>query len=139
MLVSTQEIRCIHVLAEWFERGETEVNGAEAVDRMSLTWDEFNPLMRKMHHLGAVEVVLGLNEDPVDLFRLSPRAVELAREIDEKTRQAAMAPDFVEQIQTRFRRHPVVGWAIVIIVALTVVVGLLADLVTVLKALGFVS
>lgn len=136
MLLTDQEEKCIQTLAQWFEDGETEVQGSHAVERMGLTWDAFNTLMRKMHHFGAVEVRLGLDEGSVDVFQVSPYAVQLARELDA---EASIAPDFVEQIQRRLRRHPVAGWLIVIVAGLVVVSGLVANILSVLDYLGLLD
>ncbi len=136
-MVNDEEAQCIRTLATWFEDGETKLHGSEARERMGLGWETFNTLIRKMHHLGAAEIVLGLDEDPVDLFRVSPYAIELARELDARARESSIPPDFVDQIQKRLRRHPVVGLVVVIVVAGAVVVGLLANLLSVLESLGW--
>ena len=101
VLLNDAEAQCIRTLASWFEDGETELHGSEARERIGLSWDTFNVLMRKMHHIGAVEILLGLDDGPVDLFRVSARAVQLARELDARRREASIPADFVDQIQAQ--------------------------------------
>ena len=134
MLLNAKERVCIQALARWFENGETEVNGNDALKRMELSRDEFNPLMRTMNHLGVIQIVL--DDDCVDVFRLLPNAVQLARELDARAREASMAPDFVEQIQSRLRRNPVVGVLVVVFIAGAFLLSFADHLLSVLYYLG---
>lgn len=107
------------------------------MERMGLSWDQFNPLMRKTHYLGAAQILLGLQEDSIDLFRVSPHAVQLARELDARAREASIGPDAVVNIQSSLRRNRVVGWLVVIVGAATVLSVLVASILTTLDLLGW--
>jgi uncharacterized iron-regulated membrane protein len=91
--------------------------------------------MRKMQDFGAIRIRLEA-EGTVDVFVILARTVQLARELDAADRAAPEPPDFVEQIHKRLRANPVWGWIIVVVLALAVFCGLIADIVTVLNSIG---
>ncbi len=130
MIVTDKEERFIRYLGESFEKNRRNVTRELACQECDLTRDEYEPLMRMAESRGAVDNIVSASGEYAGLFTPTFGAVELARKI-EKEEEAQRQPDFVKQIQRRFKQNPIAACVILLFLLLAVVApiyGMIVDL-----------
>ena len=130
MRFNEQEIKCIKLIAHWFEQNEKLVNPEKAIKEMGIDNETYDVLMKKMEHIGAIEKDLHQIGNIRCFVSLHPsaRAVELSREIEAEKKSMETPVDIVEQLKARARRNPLTAWLIIIFIIIALLVPLLNSL-----------
>lgn len=139
MSISLQgaEIECAKRLAKWFEEGKDWVT--KDVDALGLTLQNCDQVLATMELAGIISGAIHSTGGQFDMFRITPRALQAARQIEEQTKKNTEAKDIVESVKLTLRRHPVAGWVFVAFVALGGVLTFANQALTFLKHVGLIQ
>ncbi|RKY07934.1 MAG: hypothetical protein DRP66_05625 [Planctomycetota bacterium] len=127
MKYNETEIRCIRILAQWFEDGRDMMNKPEALKAFAISEPEYSRLMRKLELCGAFDHVLG-GQSPREFaldFIPGPGCVEILHEIETQQQQSQVPPDIVDQFKQRLHRNPKTAIIVIIVVVLAILLPLL--------------
>ncbi len=130
MMFNETEIRCIRILAKWFEDSRDMVNKPEAIKAFEISEPEYTPLMRKLKACNAFDKVLS-GPSPTEFaldFIPGAHCVQLVHEIEAQQLLSQAPPDIVEQLYQRTRRNPKTAWTIIIFLILSLVFSTLNNL-----------
>ncbi len=128
MMLSEEEIKCVHTLAKWYEGGKKHVGREEAMEELGVNNTKFDVLMRTMKDLGAIDKVSDSDQCEAIIIWPSPRAIQLARDADVQKQRAEAPPDIVEQLKKRVRQNPWTAWPIIIFFIFMLLISMLNNL-----------
>ncbi|MCH9023585.1 MAG: hypothetical protein IID32_12610 [Planctomycetes bacterium] len=127
MTFEDQEIECISLFSKWFSRNKDSINRNEVIEELKLTDDQYETLIKKMEHYGAIEnvrSVLGSTGYAV-YFQISPYVTDLDQEIERKLNDTESPADIIDQLITRVRSNPWSAWPIIIFLLLALLIPFL--------------
>lgn len=131
--LSAKELECLKVIARWFSEGKgLQCLGDETCEALGITAEEFSPIILTMQHIGAVDN-LRFHEKGVSCFRPTAYSLQLVRELEQQRAAGTPPPDIVEQIQQRARRKPLLAWAIIVGLVLTMVLSILSNVASLIE------
>jgi len=124
MRLNEQEMKCVELIAKWFEENQYFVSRKEAIKEMGVDDNTYDVLMKRMEHIGAIENVTNVLDAHGHAFSFRPSAnsVELMREIDAQKKTMKAPVDIVEQLKKQIRQNPWTAWPIIIILGLAFLV-----------------
>ncbi|MCX5653681.1 MAG: hypothetical protein NTY65_03395 [Planctomycetota bacterium] len=135
VLLNNKEIECVKVVARWFSEGKgQQFMGPETYEALGITAEEFTPTILTLRQAGAVDN-LGLDGHEVFSFRPTAYSVQIVRELDQQ-KATSSPPDIVDQIKQRARRKPVLAWAIIGALVLTMVLSILDNLTSLIERIA---
>ena len=134
--LSAKELACLKVIARWFSEGKDQQFASNETYRaLGITAEEFTPIIRTMQLIGAVGN-LDIRDEGVISFRATAYSLQLVRELERKRAAGTPAAHIVEQIQQRARRKPVLAWAIIGALVLTMVLSILVNLTSLIERIA---
>jgi hypothetical protein len=150
--LSEVEVACLKKLAELFEKGcDSHDGNPEAI---GLTADNYYPVLKMLEQHGFIEDAIHTTGGFYTLFRINASAVQTVRAIEERTRKQEEEEqrqreeeekrrlerkDIVEYVRVTLRKHPVLGWLCVAGIALTALITVLNQLLSLLKNLNWIQ
>jgi hypothetical protein len=135
------EVACVKRLAELYDAGRFD-NGATDQNNpacnLGVPWDKWETVLRTMERVGVIDSAMHGAGAPFLTFRITPNAVQLARQIREEEQAKIPARNIVEEIKERAKSSPVLAWIILAFVGLAAFVAFVNQLLELLKKLGIV-
>jgi len=126
------EIECVKKLAENFENGKEwialplpknsrgAVNPDDITDPLELPTDKREAILGVMEHMGLITEVGHVAGCRFFMFRITPKAIQVAREIRELENTKEEPRDIVEHIKKIARRNFILAWVIIVFGALAI-------------------
>jgi hypothetical protein len=127
------ETACIKKLAEMFEAGKTQFRSDSELD---LPKKKREATIRTMEAQGFITGVFHDSTDPSFAFRITPQAVQAAREIAEKEKEPKPSRNIVEEIKETAKGNRFLAWFVIGFIVLAAAVGLLNQSLELLSKFG---
>ena len=131
------EIDCVKMLAKCFEEGKPRWSGTDGWEAIGLTEANYYQVLSLMESIGAIGNVQATSGSLFHYFTITPQAVQIARQIEDQEKKRLEGKDIVEHVKVTLRKHPITGWAAVVLIALVALVTALNQLVSLFKNLGW--
>ena len=144
--MSEREKSCARLMAKMFNEGKGNPSREEFLTAFEdhadilLSYNDYRALLEMMEHYGVVASALHVlsAEGRYYTFTISPKAVQVVRELDEQEKQSQEPGDIVEQIKSKAKSSPAVAWVIVGFIVLTALVSLISNLINIGQNLGWI-
>jgi hypothetical protein len=132
------ERECVKRLAQLYAKGQTmcTVNDLAA---LGLTPENYVPVLGTMEHIGAIARPTHTAGGTYRAFNITAVAVQIDREIERQESRTPEAPNIVEQTKSAISRHPLLGYVVVALIALSFLLILINNLMTLLERFGLVK
>ena len=145
--LSEDEIACVKELAELFENNAEWINYSSAsreasgptYDLLELPAGRREAILAMMQQIGAITQVQHSSEGRFIHFRITPKAVQIAREIGQQESAKRKRRDNVEEVKTTIRSNRAMAWSLIAFFTFTAFVTLLNQLLQLLKTLGWLK
>ncbi len=141
-IVSEREQTCIRILAALFEQGEVFLSNPQErlkASGLELAPAEFEPLMQMMQGYGVITSCRHTTGKRFAIVTVTPEAVRLVRDFDKQQSEAQKPKDIVTMANDAIRKHPVAGWLVVSILALTALLAFVNQVIQFLKNVGWMK
>ncbi len=139
MILNEEEQNCIRFLAKCFSDNKVFIQRDWAIEQMRVDVNKYVTLIRTMEGLGAVYNVSNTSKGHASSFEISPKVLQLARQLDVEEQKAKAPPDVVEQLQARARQNPCLARLIIIFLILALLIPLLNSLWELLEKIATLS
>lgn len=133
------EIDCVKALAKAFEEGKLQWSDDGDLSPLGLTEENFARVMKMMELCGAITEVVHTHDGDFSFFNISPRAVLLARQIEEQEAKSQERKDIVEIVKLTLKKHPLPAWSFLIFTAITFLAVGVHNIIAVLKDFGVIG
>lgn len=142
--LTDQEKQCLRILSKLFSEGKDSVSNprqALAEEGLRLEYQEFRVVMERMDGIGALRTKQSAlaPEGQFILITISPKAVQLRRELERLDAQPSEPRDIVAEIKDTAKGNRLLAWFIIGFIVLTALVTFLNQLWQLLERTGILD
>lgn len=137
--ISSAERDCILKLAAIYWSGNPEYLWKDDPHVLGLTADNYHVILGLMESYGAIDGAEHAAGQPYFIFRVTPKAVQLARRIEEKEAEPPKRKNVVEDLKYTLQCHPVAGWLLIAFTAITLAATAITQIGGALKMIGLIK
>jgi hypothetical protein len=141
------EAACLKKLAERFESGEATW-GVTAMEEMGLTVQNYKTVLSVLERYGYIkDPKHNLKTGSYGLFTIDASAVLAVRalaeeeknKLTEEEKKKQEGKDIVEHVKVTLRKHPQLGWVVLVLMSATALITVANQLVSLLKNLNVIK
>ncbi len=134
------EIECVKQVEDMVEKGEcyveADLNDDERDNALNVSPEKRAAILETMESMGLLAEVRHSDRLRYFAFKITSKAVQVAREIEEKQKDKNEPEDIVEQLKRTAKGNRAIAWALIIFVVLTALVTFINQLLELLKKIG---
>jgi len=127
------EVACIKLLAKRFENDQSIWDASEKWEEIGLSKENFSQVLSVLESSDVIENVQHDSETRFSWFKITPTAVQLSRYFEEEERKRKEPKDVYENLLFTLKRHPIGGWAFVVVGAITFVAFMIHTIASAIK------
>lgn len=106
------EVKCVKCLAKAFAEGRLHADMQKGDwESVGVTAENYNGVLSIMEEYGLISKPFHHGPSRFLMFTVEPKAMVLARAIENKELEDAKGKDIVESIKITLKRHPVTAWS----------------------------
>jgi hypothetical protein len=137
--LSTLEKDCIKNLAKLYHDGKTYWSDDDGLESLGLNEGNRRPVLGLMESMGVIANVGHISECPFCHFTIMPKVIVVERELREQEEKAKEGEDIVESVKKYLRRNWVTASIVAAFLLVSFLLGILNNLLGVLKGLGVID